>query len=377
MKCVKLLSGLIFAASACAADQSQPVSETGQWTQISLADAGLDAASFAALDTALDGEEFPGITSVLVARNGRLIYERYRDADDAGESMQILRDTRSATKTITGMLVGIAMAQGHLGAVDEPIMPLFADLGVPANADPRKSQTSFKDLLTMSSLLECNDQNQYSSGNEERMYVSENWTKFVLNLPIKGFAPWMTKPADSPYGRSFSYCTAGAFLLGAAVEQATGQKLADFSAEHLERPLGIKTVRWNESAEGVGAGVGGTRYRSRDLAKLGELLRLGGRWGERQILPAKWAKDTLTVQLDARENAEYGYLIWHFPYAVGDRTHKVWAMSGNGGNYVFVDPQTDSVAVITSSAYNQSYAHPNSQKLFGEMVLPALLDAEG
>jgi len=378
MKRLFLVPTLLWAAAVSAAPLPEPVAIAGHWSLTSPEDVGLATAAFDALEQALDGDDFPGITSVLVARGGRLVYERYRDPDGSDPSLDALRDTRSATKTITGMLVGIAMAQGHIGKIGDPVFPLFDELpGPKANDDPRKSTISFADLLTMSSLLECNDDNPYSNGNEERMYVTAHWTRFVLNLPIKGFAPWMTKPAESPYGRSFSYCTAGVYLLGAAIQKTTGRQLAEFAAEYLERPLGIVSVRWNDSPEGVSVGGGGTRYRSRDLLKLGELLRLGGRWGDQQIVPAKWVEDTLTVQLDARENAEYGYLIWHFPYTVDERTHKVWAMSGNGGNYVYIDPSTDSVAVITSTAYNQRHGHTNTQRMFGEMVLPALLDAEG
>ncbi len=358
--------------SAHAATLPEPVDRSGAWTLLTPEQSGVAAEQWAPLRQALDGEEYPGISSVLVARDGHLLYERYRDTDADGDSVALLRDTRSATKTVTGMLVGIAFDQGLFGAVDDPIMPLFADHRA-ANPDPRKAQTSFADLLTMSSLLECNDDNPYSSGNEERMYVTEDWTGFVLDLPIKGFAPWMSKPEDSPYGRSFSYCTAGVYLLGAAVQRVVGENLAEFAAKHLEGPLGIETVRWNQSPLGVGVGGGGTRYRSRDLLRLGELLRLGGRWGEQQVISAKWVEQTLSVQVNARDDADYGYLIWRFNYTVDDQQHRVWAMSGNGGNYVYIHPQSGSVAVITSTAYNQRYAHPNTQKMFAEMVLPVLV----
>ncbi|MCB1627387.1 MAG: beta-lactamase family protein [Xanthomonadales bacterium] len=360
-----------------AAELPPPVDQAGHWTRVEAIQAGLPAQAWQGLDQALDGEDFPGITSVLVARDGRLLYERYRDPDSDDETPpeQRLRDTRSATKTITGLLVGSAIAQGHIQGAAEPIMPWFKSLGSPANPDPRKAAIRFEDLLTMSSLLECNDDNPYSSGNEEWMYVTEHWTRFVLDLPIKGFAPWMRKPQDSPYGRSFSYCTAGVYLLGAAVERATGQPLADFAAEQLERPLGIESVQWNLSPEGVGIGGGGTRYRSRDLLKLAELLRLGGRWGDRQILPQAWVEQTLSVHAQARDDADYGYLLWRFHYTVGEQRLSVWAMSGNGGNYVYIDQQHRSVAVITSTAYNQRYAHPNSQRLFAEQILPQLVAA--
>jgi CubicO group peptidase (beta-lactamase class C family) len=204
------------------------------------------------------------------------------------------------------------------------------------------------------------------------MYVTEDWLQFALDLPIKGFAPWMTRPEKSPYGRAFSYCTAGAFTLGAVVERATHRPLADFAAEVLERPLGIRDVKWNVSPLGIGMGGGGTRYRSRDLAKLGELALDDGRWQGRQVIPAAWIHTMLTPHAQARDDADYAYLWWCFRFPAHGKQQPVWAMSGNGGNYVFVMPAEHLVAVVTSTAYNQRYAHPQSQTIFRDYVLQAL-----
>ncbi|MDR6674496.1 serine hydrolase [Xanthomonas sp. 1678] len=337
------------------------------WRVADARSAGWNMATLATLEQAIADGKAPHTSSVLIVRDGALVYERYfGDAD-----RQTLQDTRSATKSITALLVGAAIDRGRLPSAQAKVYDYFGDRRW-QQPDPRKRATTVEDLLTMSSQLECDDDNAFSSGNEERMYVSADWTQFALDLPIKGYAPWMRRPEDSPHGRAFSYCTAGSFLLGALVEKATGQRLEDFAAQALERPLGITNVRWGRSAEGVGMGGGGTRYRSRDLAKFGQLLLDQGRWRGRQVLSADWVRAMTTVHAQAREDADYGYLLWRFRFPVRGTERGVWAMSGNGGNYVFVLPEERLVVVITRSAYNTPKMHPQSQALLADYVLKAL-----
>lgn len=350
-----VLSGLLLLAQWSEADVSQK-----DWPRATLAQAGLQAKALEGIEAKIERNDWPLISSVLVVRHGKLAYEHYWQDANA----DTLHDTRSATKTINALLLGAAIKRGLIEDEQQPVFAFFPEHAEPANPDPRKLKITLADLLTMSSLLECNDENRWSSGNEERMYVTEDWVGFVLGLPIKGFAPWQKTPQDSPHGRSFSYCTAGSFLLGAVIEQVSKKSLAEFSREVLEQPLGISQVQWNRSPLGVGIGAGGTRYRSRDLARIGELILRKGRWQNRQIIPADWITQMTTVHAQARDDADYGYQIWRFNFEVGEQRYPTWAMSGNGGNYVFIQPELDLVVVISSRAYNQSGAHANSQALF-------------
>src|SRR3974390_373750 len=161
------------------------------WTPL----AGAQAPEFDAVTAAIKAGEYKQITSVLLARHGRVEYEQYFDADGVAG----LRNTRSATKTVTGMLVGAAVDRGLLNP-ESRVLDYFHDRLPLEHPDPRKAKITVEDFLTMSSLLECDDENSFSRGNEERMYLVEDWVRFTLDLPVKGFPGWQTKPDKSPYG---------------------------------------------------------------------------------------------------------------------------------------------------------------------------------
>ena len=309
--------------------------------------------------------KYSGITSLLVLHNNELVYESYFEGADANT----LHNTRSATKTLVAMLTGIAIDQGKLASVNERVFPLFNDKIDMASIDPRKRAITFEDLLTMSSILECDDSNSFSRGNEERMYIVEDWAAFTLALPVKGFPAWVSKPEDSPFGRAFSYCTAGSALLGIALDRLVGERLDNYAMTNLFAPLGIEHVQWQYTPTGEAATPGGTQFRSRDLLKLGKLLLNKGQWDNKTIIDSQWVDAMMTPHAQPREDHAYGYQIWQMPYEFNGKPLHVWSMSGNGGNYVIISPQLNLVTVITSTNYGQREGHGKSQALFQNVVL--------
>jgi CubicO group peptidase (beta-lactamase class C family) len=320
------------------------------------------------METAIRGGEFKKIGSVLIARHGKLVYESYFDGDAA-----TLRDTRSATKSITGILVGIAIAEKNLTGVDARVLNLLPKRALKMqNPDPRKYEITVEDFLTMSSLLECDDWNDASRGNEERMYVIEDWAQFILDLPVRG-RMHVGEKGDAPkYGRNFSYCTGGAFVLSEILQQATGMRADRYAQQKLFGPLGITDAQWVYSPLDIPQTGGGLRLTSRDLLKIAQLYRNQGVWQGTRIVDEAWVKASTQPHAQIDDETEYGYLWWLKAFKSAGRGYPAYFMSGNGGNKVAVFPDLDLVVVITSTNYGTRGMHEQTEKLLTDYVLAAV-----
>jgi CubicO group peptidase (beta-lactamase class C family) len=285
----------------------------------------------------LDG--YGAITSVVVSREGRIVTEEYAEGD-----ADTLRNTRSCTKTVAGMLAGIAIERGIVPGVETPVGELLGTAG----ADPRKRAITVRELLTMRSCLDCNDWDAGSPGNEELMYPQEDWAGFALGLPVREET-------------GFSYCTAGVVLLGVALERAVGGSLPEFARRELFGPLGIAEAQWQHTPLGQVSTAGGLLLTSRSLLALGELYLRGGGG----IVPVAWADESLEPHVRIAEDIEYGYLWWLRRY----RGERCFYMTGMGGNRVHVFPDLDLVAVITSANFDRRDAHTLSDRLLEEQIL--------
>jgi CubicO group peptidase (beta-lactamase class C family) len=357
MKPRSLLPSLLSLAIAMRAFADAPTN----WPRATPAAAALDVAKLAAMEAAARAGKFPKLGSVAIARGGKLVYEAYFDGDAA-----TLRDTRSATKSITGALAGIAVDQGALAGVDAKILPLLgADGRALQNGDARKAQISVEDLLTMSGVLECDDWNDFSRGNEERMYLVEDWTRFILDLPVAGRSS-IGEPQKSEH--KFSYCTGGVFVLGDILARVTHERLDRFAARTLFAPLGIDRVAWVFSPLGVASGGGGLRLTTRDILKIAQLYLDGGTWQGKRIVDGKWIARSIAKHQTIDGDTGYGYLWWLKSFA-GERA---FFMSGNGGNKVLGFPSLGVAVAITSTNYNTRGMHDVTEKLLVDWILPSL-----
>ena len=365
VKAAALLLATLLSAPAFAA--AQPA-DAGDWRKAPPGENGLSAERLASLAPDVRAGKFVKIGSVLVARHGRLIYEEYFDG-----GADTLRDTRSATKSITDILVGIAIDEKKLRGVDARVLDLLPERAARLqNPDPRKSRITVEDFLSMSSPLECDDWNDASRGNEERMYTIEDWAQFILDLPIRGRMRVGETPPAPPFGRNFSYCTGGVFVLSEVLTRTTGMRTDRYAQTRLFDPLGITSVSWVFSPLGVPQTGGGLRLSARDLLKIAQLYLDGGRWAGKQIVSEAWVRTSTTPHAQIDETTNYGYLWWLKSFGAAGKVHAAFFMTGNGGNKVVAIPDLDLAVVITSSNYNTRGMHEQTEKILDEYVLAAL-----
>ena len=317
---------------------------------------------------AIRAGDFKKIGSVVVARRGTVAYEEYFEGDSNS-----LRDTRSATKSITDILVGIAIQEKKLTGVDARVLALLPGRARKMqNPDPRKDKITVEDFLTMSSPLECDDWNDASRGNEERMYVIEDWAQFILDLPVRGRMHLGESPEPPKYGRNFSYCTGGVFVLSEVLQKATGERTDRFAQEKLFGPLGITDAQWVYSPLNIPQTGGGLRLTSVDLIKIGQLYLNGGTWQGKRIVAESWVKTSTQPHAQIDDSTDYGYLWWLKSFKSGGKEYPAFFMSGNGGNKICVFPGLDMVVVLTSTNYNTRGMHEQTEKLLTDYILPAV-----
>jgi CubicO group peptidase (beta-lactamase class C family) len=340
--------------SSCAAVDSHPLVEEGALNPRCTTVAGetFDTARVEMLFNDLERDPTRDLRGVVVTRHGCVKAERYFN----GDSHQSLRDIRSATKSITSTLVGIAIQRRHLAGLDQPITNVL-----PAGMPTEQQRIRIRDLLTMQSGLDSDDDDPKSLGNEVRLDASSEWIPFAYAVPMK-YAP----------GKRYVYSSLNAFLAGAVVEHASGMPLQHFAQEYLFGPLGITHFSWRRGPQGEGVGQGNLSISARDMTKIGNLFLNGGRIGQRQVVNRAWVVEAISplVSIAGQDPYAdtYGYMWYTKRYDRGGRSIVVHFASGNGGNKIYVVPQYDLVVAITSTAYGKRHGQQRSEQILLQLL---------
>jgi CubicO group peptidase (beta-lactamase class C family) len=278
-------------------------------------------------DALEEASRMPRIRSLLISHDGRLVLEEYFN----GMNPRRTTNVKSVSKSILSALVGIAIAEGHIDSVDQPIADYYADRLV--SADNRgKRNITVGNLLSMQAGLETTSFYNYGA-----WVLSDDWVGFALDRPVL-----------SPPGTRMHYSTGNTHLLSDIITRATGQSTLEFAREALAKPMGITLVAWPQDPNGIYFGGNNMELTPRQMLRFGELYLNDGRIGGQQIVPAEWVNLSLEPRVRSSRNLErqYGYGWWIRDMA-GIPTAYAW---GYGGQFILVAKALDLVVVTTSSS---------------------------
>jgi CubicO group peptidase (beta-lactamase class C family) len=331
----------------------EPHSLGDGWAVGTLASAGLREAAIAPMMQSVAALRSPTlrspyIQSIAIARHGRLVLDDYF----YGFTPETPHDVRSAGKSVTGLLVGRAIEETHAFTPQTPVLSYLSQYLPVANDDARKRRITVENLMTMSSGLACDDNDDNSPGKEDAMQTQTaqpDWYKYTLDLPMV-YDP----------GAKAVYCTAGINLLGAIVAKATGAALAQYFYGRFAAPMDFGNYAMWLMPPPVGAAYmgGGDYFRPRDFLKFGQLFLNGGTWNGRSIVDAQWLRESVVRRTVMNPDASgggdrYGYT-WHLStLSVAGRSYDVINAGGNGGQIMAVVPALDMAVMITAGNYNQ------------------------
>ncbi|WP_031555087.1 serine hydrolase domain-containing protein [Parvularcula oceani] len=275
----------------------------------------------AALEEAASLEQ---LNALIIAREGEEVAARVFD----GPGLDTPVNIKSASKSVLSALAGIAIAQGEVPGVEARLLPLLADRA-PADIEPRTSEITLEDLLTMRAGLASTSGREYGP-----WVVSDDWTAYALRRPF----------VAEPGGRMI-YSTGTSHLLAAALTEATGRSLLALARDWLGEPLGIEVPPWTRAPEGVYMGGNNMALSPRGLLAFGEVYRRGGIYGGQRVLREDWIEASWTPRVRSPwSGGAYGYG-WWIGSAGGHRIYYAW---GYGGQMVYVIPDLGLTVVMTS-----------------------------
>ena len=347
------------------------------WETASLSSVGLNVDPILEMMDDLDAAVDHKIHSILIIKDSRLVFEAYfpgflydrsppgSDGDYVQYNREVLHYLASVTKSVTSVLVGIAIARGDISGADVVLstcLPQYANILVGEKAD-----ITLKHLLTMTSGLHW-DESTYPYGHPQNditiLFNSADPIRYILEKPM----------LSSP-GRAFVYKGGDTNVLGRVIRETSGVAVGSFARLNLFEPLGIEAYQWERFGSGDYFTSGGLYLRPRDLAKIGSLFLNNGRWKGHQVIPLSWV-DASQAEHTAAGNTPwahgYGYQWWIRNFHSGGKTFRCFFAAGWGDQHLFIFPQQNMIIQFNGGAYLSATSAFDSYRLVEDYILAAL-----
>ena len=303
---------------------------TTEWKTSTPEKQGMDSARLMIADEFIR-ERLPDAFSLLVVKNGYLVFEQYYSWGSQYRQSVV----HSVTKSVTSALIGIALEKGYLKSLDQKLVEFFPEY-VTDDQDPRKKEITLRHLLTMSAGFAWDDRGPSMS----EWYFSSDWVKGAIQLP----------QVNDP-GKVFTYNSSTSHLLSAILTKSTKTDTLDFGRKNLFEPLGISSALWHVDHNGYNIGGFGLSLPARDLAKIGFLYLNNGYWDGKSVVPESWVKESTGQQIRAYGHPIYGRFGYGYQWWVkevdGCTSFRAW---GRRGQFIVVVPELDLVIAVTSNS---------------------------
>ncbi len=312
---------------------------------------------------------YPNLDAIVISQHRKIVFQSYHNT----QKKDSLHDTRSAFKSITAILIGIAIDKGFIKSINQKVYTFFPNYLKPTIWDKRKDSLTIEQLLTMKSGFNCEEWNG-DKDCEDEMETTNDWIKFCLDLDFK----------NSP-GSKWDYTSINAMILGGIISNSSRMSVSEFAEKYLFSPLKITKYKWTKDPLGQETTAGSFYILPTDMIKIGELVLNNGVYNGKRIVSAKWIeqmtkKITLieefsNVRISKNKQAipqptYYGYMWYNEQVKTEKLDYNLIFASGNGGQYIMVVKDLNLVVVFTGNSYN-SYKSKLPFDVMIKYVLPA------
>jgi CubicO group peptidase (beta-lactamase class C family) len=351
------------------------------FSPIAPGDAGFTADLGARLDKAIADHRIWNLHGLVVLRGDRLVLERYFDGEDHARGIgpigrvtftpDTLHDLRSCSKSIVGLLYGVALQQGKVPPPEAPLFSAFPEHADLANKDGRDRLT-IQHVLTMTMGTDWDESSlpYFDPRNSETaMDNAPDRYRYILERRV----------VETP-GTHWTYCGGATALLARIIAKGSRKTLHEFARENLFDPLGMDRTEWATGRDGEPFAASGARMSVRDLARIGVMMLHGGKVGEHAVVPADWAARCVTPIVSVDEMRRYGYQWFVLDIAFGKpkgwapgRLERMWLAQGEGGQRLFIIPALELVIAITAGNYFKEDQGIPPTRILREVVLASVL----
>jgi CubicO group peptidase (beta-lactamase class C family) len=318
------------------------------------------------IEAAFNQGKLPNLHSVYATIGEQTISEIYFNGQDESWGQKLgevnhgpntLHDLRSVTKSIIGLLYGIALAEGKVPSPNEPLLDQFSQYSDLKDGSGREN-ILIEHALTMKMGTEWNENLPYTSAknSEIAMELAKDRYRFILDRPM------VSKP-----GEKWTYSGGAVAIIAKLIADGTNMSIDAYANEKLFAPLGISNYEWAKGADGEPSAASGLRLSARDLSKIGEMISKNGKFENRQIVSSEWLHQSFQRKTELEPGFYYGYL-W---YLAGSKDKQIIIGLGNGGQRFTIQPAYNFVAVTFAGGYNHPNAWKVSYKVLTDFILPA------